>query len=123
MGTGPWLPLSWWNATILADGQVLATHGSSGPGFNNVASPVLDAERWNPATESWTTMARESVGRTYHSTALLLPDARVLSSGSGEGGGVSFESSLRSAQIFTPPFVPDQRQRVPSQARMVTVGP
>jgi hypothetical protein len=93
------------NATLLADGQVLVTSGTSGPGFNDVTSPVYAAELWNPATESWTTMAREAVGRTYHSTALLLPDARVLSSGSGEGGGVPFESSQLSAQVFSPPYL------------------
>jgi galactose oxidase len=93
------------NTTLLADGQVLITSGTSGPGFNDVTSPVYAAELWNPATEAWTTMARESVGRTYHSTALLLPDGRVLSSGSGEGGGVPFESSQLSAQVFSPPYL------------------
>jgi galactose oxidase len=93
------------NATLLADGQVLVTSGTSGPGFNDVTSPVYAAELWNPATGAWTTMAREAVGRTYHSTALLLPDARVLSSGSGEGGGVTFENSQRSAQVFSPPYL------------------
>jgi hypothetical protein len=93
------------NATILADGQVLVTHGTSGAGFNNVAAAVRMAELWNPATESWSTMAQESRPRTYHSTALLLPDARVLASGSGEGGGVALENSDFSAQIFTPPYL------------------
>ena len=93
------------NATILADGQVLVTGGTSGPGFNDVTSPVYNAELWNPATESWSIMARESVVRTYHSTALLLPDARVLSSGSGEGGGVTYENSQFSAQLFSPPYL------------------
>ncbi|MFL5516297.1 MAG: Kelch repeat-containing protein, partial [Gemmatimonadales bacterium] len=40
------------NATILADGQVLVTGGTSGPGFNDVTSPVYDAELWNPTTET-----------------------------------------------------------------------
>ncbi len=93
------------NATLLADGQVLVTHGSRGPGFNDATSPVFDAELWNPATESWSTMARESVLQTYHSAALLLPDARVLSSGSGEGGGVAYENSQFSAQVFSPPYL------------------
>jgi hypothetical protein len=93
------------NATILADGRVLVTHGTGGPGFNDVTSPVFQAELWNPATEAWTVMASEAVGRTYHSTAVLLPDARVLSSGSGEGAGISFENSKLSAQIYSPPYL------------------
>jgi galactose oxidase len=36
---------------------------------------------------------------------MLLPDGRVLSSGSGEGGGVSFENSQLTAQIFNPPYL------------------
>jgi hypothetical protein len=95
------------NATILADGQILVTHGTSGSGFNDVASAIRAAELWNPVTESWSTMASESRSRAYHSTALLLPDARVLSSGSGEGGGVLYENSDFTAQVFTPPYLFD----------------
>jgi hypothetical protein len=93
------------NATILADGSVLVTNGSSGPGFNDFTRPVYDAELWNPATESWSLMARESAGRTYHSTTLLLPDGRVLSGGSGEGGGVDYANSQLTLQVFTPPYL------------------
>jgi hypothetical protein len=93
------------DATILADGQVLVTGGTSGAGFNDVPGAVYYAELWNPATESWTTMARETNLRVYHSAALLLPDGRVLSSGSGEGGGVTFANSQLSAQVFTPPYL------------------
>jgi hypothetical protein len=38
----------------------------------------------------------------YHSTSLLLPDGRVLSSGSGDGNGAV---NHRTAQIFTPPYL------------------
>lgn len=103
--TGMAFPRRQLNATILADGQVLVTHGTSGPGFNNVATAVRAAELWSPTTESWSTMAEESRSRTYHSTALLLPDARVLASGSGEGGGVSQANSDFTAQVFTPPYL------------------
>jgi hypothetical protein len=93
------------NATILADGTVLVTGGTGGPGFNDQTRAVRTAELWNPATETWKTMARESRNRTYHSTAILLASGRVLSSGSGEGGDVSYVNSEFSAQIFTPPYL------------------
>jgi hypothetical protein len=93
------------NATLLADGSVLVTNGSSGPGFNDFTSPVYDAELWHPGSDSWSLMARESAGRTYHSTTLLLPDGRVLSGGSGEGGGVDYAHSQLTLQVFTPPYL------------------
>jgi hypothetical protein len=93
------------NATLLADGSVLVTGGTSGPGFNDQAGAVHVAELWNPETESWTRMAAETRNRTYHSTAILLPSGRVLSSGSGEGGEVPFVNSEFSAQIYSPPYL------------------
>jgi hypothetical protein len=93
------------NATILADGSVLVTGGTSGPGFNDQAGAIHAAELWNPETETWKTMASESAIRTYHSTALLLPSGEVLSSGSGEGSGITYENSQFSAQVFSPPYL------------------
>jgi hypothetical protein len=93
------------NATILADGSVLVTGGTSGAGFNNQGAAVRTAELWNPTTESWTTVASESRTRTYHSSAILLPNGRVLSTGGGEGGGILFAQSEFSAQLFTPPYL------------------
>ncbi|HEY3116421.1 MAG TPA: galactose oxidase early set domain-containing protein [Chloroflexota bacterium] len=93
------------NATLLADGSVLVTGGTSGSGFNDQAGAVHFAELWNPRTETWTTMAAEAKNRTYHSIALLLPNGKVLSSGSGEGGGISYANSEFSAQVFSPPYL------------------
>jgi len=73
------------NATLLPDGTVLVTGGYSGPGFGffdtSPSTAVHAAELWDPATETWSTMARASIPRVYHSAALLLPDGRVLSTG------------------------------------------
>jgi hypothetical protein len=93
------------NTTILADGSVLVTGGTSGPGFNNQGGAIHQAELWNPKTETWTTMAAESRNRTYHATALLLPDGRVLSTGGGEGGDITYANSEFSAQLFSPPYL------------------
>ena len=91
------------NATLLPDGRVLVTGGSSGAGFNNASTPVLPAEVWDPATGLWTQWASLSGYRGYHSTAVLLPDGRVFSGGGSttaqEGGGIS------SAEIFSPPYL------------------
>ena len=71
--------------------------------------PVHVAELWNPATDSWTTLAGEDTDRCYHATALLLPDATVLSAGSGEfmvGASPNAPAdSHRDAQIFHPPYL------------------
>ena len=87
------------NATILPDGKVLVTGGTSGSGGNdNAAYPVYPAEMWDPGTNSWTTLASMSVYRGYHSTALLLPDGRVLSAGGGFTGPGS-------AEVYSPPYL------------------
>jgi hypothetical protein len=93
------------NATILADGTVLVTGGTSAPGFNNQAGAIHAAELWNPESEKWTILASESKHRTYHGTTVLLPTGQVLSSGSGEGGGIPFANSEFTAQVFTPPYL------------------
>jgi len=90
------------NATILADGKVLVTGGSSQCGFTNEAGAVFLAEVWDPATGAWTQLSNASVVRVYHSTTLLLPDGRVLSTGSGDGGGVTQQ---RTYEIFSPPYL------------------
>jgi Domain of unknown function (DUF1929) len=95
------------NATILADGTVLITGGSSACGFSNEAGAVFAAERWNPSGGTggkgvWTTLANASVVRVYHSTTALLADGRVLSTGSGEGNGTNRQNSY---EIYSPPYL------------------
>jgi hypothetical protein len=82
---------------------VLVTGGSGSAAFNDGAGAVLAAELWDPATEAWTTMASMRVKRVYHSTAILLPDGRVLSAGgtAGTNGVVN----NRDAEIYSPPYL------------------
>jgi hypothetical protein len=84
------------NATLLPDGTVLVTGGTSGSGFNDRTRPVFAAELWDPRTERWTTLASQTVGRFYHSVALLLPDGRVMSAG---GNGHP------EVEVFSPPYL------------------
>ncbi len=106
------------NATILPDGTVLVTGGTRGgggisKGFDDLTpgNPVHTAELWDPTTGEWTRLAAEDVDRCYHATAVLLPDATVLSAGGGEyrpdGSPAQNDpkDSHRDAQIFSPPYL------------------
>ena len=77
---------------------MLVTGGSSGAGFNNSSEPVLQAELWNPVSETWTPLASNSIYRGYHSFALLLPDGRVLSAGGNN-------NLYKNAEIYSPPYL------------------
>jgi hypothetical protein len=93
------------NTTLLPDGTVLATGGTSARGFNNVTEAALHAEAWDPASEQWTTLAPMAVPRLYHSTALLLQDGRVLVAGGGLPPAVGGDVNHADAQVFSPPYL------------------
>lgn len=66
---------------------------------------VSEAEIWDPTTGAWTLMAGAQVPRMYHSTALLLPDGRVLSAGGGPKGFGGATHTYANAEIYSPPYL------------------
>jgi hypothetical protein len=98
------------NLTVLADGSVLGTGGnSSGAELVDMSAGVYPAELWTPETGRWKTLASMQVTRQYHSTALLLPDGRVLSGGGGICGICDEVGYLnKNAEIFSPPYLFDK---------------
>ena len=82
---------------LLADGTVLAVGGAQN---GHYGSPVLVPELYNPATGIWTEMPSQVGHRGYHSTALLLPDGRVLSAGSDSS--TPWQQTL---EIYSPPYL------------------
>jgi hypothetical protein len=98
------------NATLLPDGTVLATGGTSQQDNNSgnaLGGAVYAAELWNPKTGQWSTMSSMRVPRLYHSTAILLPDGRVLVAGGGdpESTGEAKGTIHQNMQIFSPPYL------------------
>jgi hypothetical protein len=97
-------PRSYENLTLLPDGTTFASGGMATSDGVDLSQAVLPTELWDPSTETWTTMASMSVGREYHSTALLLPDGRVLMAGGGQLPGSSATNQYN-AQLYSPPYL------------------
>jgi hypothetical protein len=83
------------SSVVLPDRTVLVAGG----GARREADPVLDAELYDPVARTWTIAARAAVPRMYHSTALLLPDGRVLMAGNQSGG------DERRLELYSPPYL------------------
>lgn len=93
----------WGNATVLPDGEVLVTGGSSVS--NELPNVAYPAEIFNPASGTWTLgacpAACAKIPRLYHSAALLLPDGSVLTGGGGAPGPVN----ELNAEIYYPAYL------------------
>jgi hypothetical protein len=89
----------WSNATVMADGKVLVSGGSALE--NQAIGVAYQAEIWDPSTGNWAVGASATRMRLYHSTAMLLPDGRVLTAGGGAPGPVS----NLNAEIYEPPYL------------------
>ncbi|MGB1586340.1 MAG: galactose oxidase-like domain-containing protein [Thermoplasmatota archaeon] len=83
---GPDMAFARWNhqSVLLPDGDVLTIGGGL---YDNVIVhgqqniPVMETEIFDPETQTWRTAAAMDVPRMYHSSAVLLPDGRVLAGG------------------------------------------
>jgi hypothetical protein len=87
------------NLTVLPNGKVLVTGGTvDGTPLQPQKAPQL----WDPLNYRWSSALEEDPAlRNYHSTAILLPDARVWSAGGDR------ESNLDrfTASIYSPPYL------------------
>ncbi|GAA0630717.1 hypothetical protein GCM10009547_38180 [Sporichthya brevicatena] len=112
----------WYNdGVLLPTGHVWVVNGAD---RDHLAAPGIDianrtTELWDPATGQWTVTAAQSHGRTYHPTAMLLPDGRVLVGGHAPAGflygrptdaaeqnlGMSRNYADPTFQIFSPPYL------------------
>jgi hypothetical protein len=90
---------------LLPDGNVLVTNGGQSTNAIGVSTAVHQAELWSPATQQFSRLASAVAPRLYHSTALLLPDGRVLVAGGGRFNGVNEPTDQLSSEIYSPPYL------------------
>ena len=97
----------WYSSAVqLPDGTVAAFSGADrdevvGPGTE---IPVTEAELFDPATGTWSPAATQAHPRTYHNTAVLLPDGRVL-----VGGHAPIPTGYGASRDLPGPFAPNHR--------------
>ena len=114
---------SHFNTVLLPDGSKLASGGGLGQAAdgNLYADPVYEAELYDPAAGVWREAGKEDDARTYHSTAVLLPDGRVLSA--GDDRLEHLPAGARTAQLYSPPYLfAGARPRVTGAPRAVRYG-
>lgn len=85
------------SAVLLPDGKVLETGGA----LHNRADPVYETSIYDPATNTFDPVAVDPEARGYHSSAFLLPDGRVMTTGDNPGNG----SWNHDVSIYTPPYL------------------
>ncbi|MGH8527325.1 MAG: galactose oxidase-like domain-containing protein, partial [Gammaproteobacteria bacterium] len=110
------------NAVILPSGTVLAMGGSR---FDEDPGTLsLNADLYNPATNTFSSAGANAFGRLYHSVALLLPDATVWLAGGNPIRG-QYEQRMeiyKPAYLFQPNGTAAIRPSISSAPSVVSWG-
>ncbi len=118
--TGPLNQPRWYGTNVLMpDGSVMVFSGGTRDGVAapGLEGPIRTAERFDPATGTWTEMAMATQARTYHNTAVLMEDGRVMIAGHSpintaylsfvdlqDFGLAPYDGRAPSFEIYTPPY-------------------
>lgn len=102
------------SGVLLPDGGVFVVGGAYKDEVTSPGVPVTAPELYNPYKGEWREMADQARDRTYHHSALLLPDMRVLVGGhapavtaAGAEGAQLFSAGEPDAsfEIWSPPYL------------------
>ncbi|MDV3504174.1 galactose oxidase-like domain-containing protein [Marinobacter sp. M-5] len=110
----------WYGTNVLMpDGSVMVFSGGDRDGVvaPGLEGPIRTTERFDPETRTWTEMASGIRARTYHNTAVLMPDGRVMVGGHSpintaylrfvdlqDFGLAPYDGRDPSFEIYTPPY-------------------
>jgi PKD repeat protein len=80
-------------------------------------TPGKRADMYDPVTNTMSSAGTAAYSRLYHSTALLLPDATVMSLGSNPGSRGGYEPAI---EIYTPPYLFDANDNLITNRPVIT---
>ena len=101
------VPRSNHNTVLLPDGSMVAVGGSNGESPTQGKyhawpdSRSRQVEIYDPLAKKWRLGPAQAEDRAYHSSALLLPDGRILSSGDDRPGMRTGDTG----EIYSPPYL------------------
>lgn len=110
------------SAVVLPDGTTLVLGGQAYAVPFTDTTAALPPERFDPATLRWEALAPAAAPRTYHSVALLLPDATVLLGGGGLCGTGCLQNHF-DAQVYSPPYLFAAGGAPAARPAIVSAGP
>jgi Domain of unknown function (DUF1929) len=103
------------NVVQVPDGSAYAIGGNS---ESSVREPRRQTMHYNPVTRRWRNLAAQAPRRAYHSTAVLLPDGRIMSAGDNNPGG-----GRQLIDFYSPPYLfRGTRPRIARAPRIVSNG-
>ena len=108
-------------SVVLPNGSVVVIGGQSIPQPFTDTAAVLVPEIWSPGTNTFSLLNPMQTPRTYHSTAILLPDGRVFVGGGGQCGTGCAQNHLN-AEILTPPYLLNENG-APAKRPSITDAP
>ena len=98
------------DSVLLPDGTVLVTNGAKMGVADDNKEEVMEIELFNPVSNSFSVVDRLEKPRLYHSSAVLLPDGRVVVAGST--GHIWLHASFSPdrhfehiVEVVTPPYL------------------
>ncbi|WP_203299809.1 galactose oxidase early set domain-containing protein [Marinobacter sediminum] len=107
------------SGVMMPDNSVMVFSGGTrdGVAVTGLEGAIIQSERFDIETETWKPMASANRERTYHNTAVLMPDGRVLIGGHSpintayasfinldELGFADYAGRDPSFEIYTPPY-------------------
>ena len=136
---GPLNQPRWYGTNVvMPDGTVMVFSGGNRDGVvaPGLEGPIRTAEQFNPETGEWTEMATGHRARTYHNTAVLMEDGRVMVAGHSpintayltfvdlqDFGLAPYDGRDPSFEIYTPPYaMRDDRPKIRSAPSNLTIG-